>query len=67
MDRQYDVIVVGGGAAGVAAAVGSSRAGAKTLLVESYGCLGGAATMKGVVELRPPASIGVTARMGRPR
>ena len=31
---QYDVVVAGGGAAGVAAAVGARKAGARTLLVE---------------------------------
>ena len=38
---EYDVIVVGGGPAGVAAAIAAAREGAKTLLVEQYGCLGG--------------------------
>jgi hypothetical protein len=47
MDRRivkYDVVVVGGGAAGVAAAVAAGDAGARTALVERYGFLGGMAT-----------------------
>ena len=42
-----DVIVVGGGPAGSMAAVAAARTGAKTLLVEQYGCLGGALTVMG--------------------
>jgi 2-polyprenyl-6-methoxyphenol hydroxylase-like FAD-dependent oxidoreductase len=42
--ERYDVVVAGGGAAGVAAAVGAARLGARTVLVERYGFLGGAAT-----------------------
>lgn len=38
-----DVLVVGGGAAGVAAAFTAARAGAKVLLLEKYGFCGGAA------------------------
>ena len=38
-----DVLVCGGGPAGIAAALMASRAGAKTLLVERYGRLGGMA------------------------
>jgi len=42
--RETDVLVVGGGPAGVAAAIAAARNGAKTLLVERYGHLGGLAT-----------------------
>lgn len=42
--READVLVVGGGAAGIAAAVASARLGAKVLLVERYGFLGGIMT-----------------------
>lgn len=40
--EKYDVIVVGGGLTGVAAAVSAAREGANVLLVEQSGCLGGA-------------------------
>ncbi len=39
--QETDVLVVGGGAAGWAAAVSAARAGAKTMIVERYGCFGG--------------------------
>lgn len=39
---QYDLIVVGGGLTGVAAAVSAAREGSSVLLVEASGCLGGA-------------------------
>lgn len=40
-----DVLVVGGGPAGIGAALGAARAGADTVLVERYGFLGGNATV----------------------
>lgn len=43
-DERYDVIVAGGGASGLIAAVAAARAGARTLLLERQGCLGGVAT-----------------------
>jgi hypothetical protein len=46
--QPYDVIVLGGGTAGVAAAIQAARAGAKTLLVEKTGMLGGTMTNGGV-------------------
>ena len=39
--RETDVIVCGGGPAGFAAAIAAARSGAKTTLIELYGCLGG--------------------------
>ncbi len=42
--HEYDVLVVGGGNAGCAAALAAARHGARTMLVERYGFLGGTAT-----------------------
>jgi FAD dependent oxidoreductase len=39
-----DVLVIGGGAAGIAAATAAGRAGARVILLERYGFLGGLAT-----------------------
>lgn len=43
----YDVVIVGGGPAGTVAAIASARLGAKTLLIEQNGFLGGALTACG--------------------
>lgn len=48
MDSNYDVVVIGGGAAGVTAATQAARAGARTLLVEKSGQCGGTTTIGGV-------------------
>ena len=42
---EADVVVAGGGPAGVCAAVSAARLGAKTILVERFGCLGGNLTL----------------------
>jgi glycine/D-amino acid oxidase-like deaminating enzyme len=45
---EYDVVVLGGGPAGIAAAAAAGALGRKTLLVERYGFLGGMGTAAGV-------------------
>lgn len=47
-NKMYDVIVVGGGISGAMAGIGAARAGAKTLVIEQYGFLGGMLTAAGV-------------------
>lgn len=42
---EYDVVVVGGGMAGVGAAIAAGKSGAKTILVENGSALGGLATL----------------------
>lgn len=42
--QEYDVIVCGGGPAGLSAAVTAARRGAATLIVERFNCFGGTAT-----------------------
>jgi NADPH-dependent 2,4-dienoyl-CoA reductase/sulfur reductase-like enzyme len=44
---EYDVVVVGGGTAGIAAAISSARVGAKTILIERFGVLGGQMNVSG--------------------
>jgi hypothetical protein len=45
---EYEIVVLGGGPAGIAAAVAAARAGRRTLLIERYGFLGGMGTAAGV-------------------
>ncbi|MGI8305917.1 FAD-dependent oxidoreductase [Saccharopolyspora hattusasensis] len=47
--QEFDVVVVGGGAGGVAAAVGAARSGARVCLIERHGYLGGAAVASSVL------------------
>jgi NADPH-dependent 2,4-dienoyl-CoA reductase/sulfur reductase-like enzyme len=54
---EADVVVVGGGPAGVSAAVSAARTGARTILIERYGHLGGMAT-GGLVLVIPHLSNG---------
>lgn len=55
--KETEVLVVGGGPAGVAAAVAAARNGAETVLIERYNHLGGMAT-GGLVILIPHMSAG---------
>jgi hypothetical protein len=45
---EFEVVVLGGGPAGIAAAVAAAQAGRSTLLIERYGFLGGMGTAAGV-------------------
>jgi len=56
--HEVDVLVVGGGVAGIAAAISAARMGVKTLLIERYGFLGGMATA-GLVITVPPMEKGL--------
>src|SRR5262249_3194415 len=58
--HRADVIVVGGGVAGVSAAIAAARTGVDTLLIERYGALGGNLTI-GLLE----ASMSFHDRQGR--
>jgi len=59
---EVDVLVCGGGVAGVAAAVAAARNGAEVLLIERYGFLGGLAT-GGLVITTPPLNNGINSEI----
>ena len=44
-EKNYDIIVAGGGFAGASAAIAAAREGRRVLLIEQYKCLGGAAAV----------------------
>lgn len=55
---EVDVLVCGGGVAGVAAAVSAARCGSRSMLLERYGFLGGLAT-NALVITTPPLDNGI--------
>ena len=54
-DSPYDIVVAGGGPAGCAAAICAARLGARVLLAEATGCLGGMGTSGLVTAFDPMA------------
>ncbi|OGV55606.1 MAG: fumarate reductase [Lentisphaerae bacterium GWF2_50_93] len=62
-ENEYDLIVAGGGPGGTAAAVCAARLGAKVLLLEAMGCLGGMGT-SGLVTAFDPMADGNRALVG---
>ena len=63
VEASYDVLVAGGGTAGTAAAICAARQGAKVLLVEATGCLGGMST-SGLVASFGPMGDGTRSLVG---
>ena len=44
VEKDYDVVVLGGGPSGLMAAAAAAKAGASTAIIEQYGFFGGMAT-----------------------
>ena len=54
--KEFDVIVAGGGPAGIGAALSAARAGCEVLIMEAMGCLGGMGTSGLVTAFDPMAN-----------
>ena len=62
--REVDVLVAGGGTAGAVAGIAAAREGARTLIVEQFGCLGGSQTGALVTPMMPNQLDGVPLNAG---
>ena len=62
--HDVDVLVCGGGFAGVAATIGAARNGASVMLIEKYGFLGGLAT-GALVITTPPLNNGINCEIAK--
>jgi hypothetical protein len=62
--RRWDVIVIGGGTSGSIAGIAATRAGARTLVIEQFGSLGGTGTNAQVTPLMRNVSSGTNLNQG---
>lgn len=63
-NRSWDVIVAGGGTAGAMAGIAAARAGARVLVIEAFGSLGGTGTNAWVTPLMRNVSAGENLNRG---